>query len=227
MRTALWGSVGVLAAIAAGVSAANAADIAAPVYKAPAYKAPPIIVSDWAGFYAGMAGGYGFGATSYPANPQGDNTKPKGALFGAYTGYNWQFGSWVAGVEVDFSAADIKDVDANGTTQRIDELASARARLGYTLMPNLLVYGTGGGGYGHLRLETTGVFAGPFGNAHQDNTGWVAGGGLEYKLTSNLTARAEYLHYDLGLATFTFRNGISGQGSFKADIVRGGLSYKF
>jgi outer membrane immunogenic protein len=226
MRASLRGGIGVFAVIAAGVCAANAADLAvpAPVYKAPVYKAP-VIVSGWAGFYLGVAGGYGFGITSYPS--PGDVTHPKGGVFGGYGGYNWQFGSWVTGVELDFSGADLKDTDTNGTIQKDDELASARARLGYTVLPNLLAYGTAGGGYGHLTLTTTGAFAPSFGSAHQDNFGWVAGGGLEYKVWGNLIARAEYLHYGLGNATFTFQNGVSGSGAQEVNILRSGLSYKF
>jgi outer membrane immunogenic protein len=72
-----------------------------------------------------------------------------------------------------------------------------------------------------------GVFAPSFGSAHQDNFGWVAGGGVEYKFYGHWIARAEYLHYDLGNATFTFQNGISGSGAQEVNIVRGGLSYKF
>jgi len=99
MRTKLWCGIGVVASIAAGVGAASAADLAAraPVYKAP----PPVILSDWAGFYIGIHGGYGWGDTSFD-NFTGDNAKPKGGLFGGHAGYNWQYGNVVTGLEADF-----------------------------------------------------------------------------------------------------------------------------
>ena len=222
MRIRVWGCIGGFAAAAAGVCAAGAADMAAPAYKAPPYQAP---VSDWAGFYLGVAGGYGFGATSFPA--AGDSVKPRGGVFGGYAGYNWQYGSWITGLEGDFAGADVKAPDVNGTIQKTDELGSFRARLGYTLMPSLLAYGTAGAGFGHTSLQTVGSFVSTFGEADASQIGWVAGAGLEYKVWGNFIARAEYLHYDLAKTTFTFEQGISAPGSERIDIVRGGLGYKF
>ena len=51
-----WGSVALLASIAAGAGVAGAADLAV---KAPVYKAAPVILSEWSGFYIGVHGGYG------------------------------------------------------------------------------------------------------------------------------------------------------------------------
>jgi outer membrane immunogenic protein len=221
MTTKLWGGISMFASIAAAVGVANAADLAV---KAPIYKAPPVYVSDWAGFYLGVAGGYGFGDTSFDPNfAPFDNAKPKGGLFGGYAGYNWQFGSWVAGAEIDFSGADIKTTSAD-FAQKTDELASARARLGYTVLPNLLAYGTVGGGWGHTTLDS----GFPFGASSHSQFGWVAGAGLEYKVWGNFIARAEYLHYDFGKETFNFP-GLANvpSASETVDIVRGGLSYKF
>jgi opacity protein-like surface antigen len=228
MRASLRSGVGVLlAAVVAGVCAANAADLSAPapVYKAPVYKAP--VISDWAGFYIGVDAGYGFGHTLFPS--PGDVTNPKGGVFGGYAGYNWQFGSWVAGVEADGSGTTLNAEDVNGTAQKTPILASVRARLGYTVLPNLLVYGTAGGAYGRTTLETTPFFTAlGFGTANTDHPGWAAGAGVEYKVWGNFIARAEYLHYDLSSAPFSFPNaGVLGYGAETVDIVRGGLSYKF
>jgi outer membrane immunogenic protein len=226
MRTKLWGGISVLASIAASVGAANAADLAV---KAPVYKAPPVYVSDWAGFYLGVAGGYGFGSTSFDPNfaSFGDNAKPKGGLVGGYVGYNWQFGSWVTGLEVDFSGADLKatSVDFN---QKTDELGSARARLGYTVLPNLLAYGTAGAGWGHTTLTALPNTPAPGVSDSVTQFGWVAGAGLEYKVWGNFIARAEYLHYDFGKQGFNFPNtSVLPNMSETVDIVRGGVSYKF
>src|SRR5215475_3527153 len=100
MRIRVWGCIG---AFAAGMCAADAADMAAPAYKAPPCQAP---VSDWAGCYLGVAGGYGVGATSFPA--AGDSLKPKGGVFGGHPGYNWHHGSRATGLARDFASADIK-----------------------------------------------------------------------------------------------------------------------
>jgi outer membrane immunogenic protein len=235
MRTKLWGGISMFASIAAGMGAANAADLAVPT---PVYKAPPVVVSDWSGFYIGVAGGYGFGSTSFdpfwssssgPGLP-GDNASPKGGLVGGYAGYNWQFGSWVTGFEVDFSGADIEATSTN-FNQKTDELASARARLGYTVLPNLLAYGTAGAGWGHTTLNTTGPNFTLFGENGLESSvsqfGWVAGAGLEYKVWGNFIARAEYLHYDFGSQAFAYPFGPTPNASERIDVVRGGLSYKF
>jgi outer membrane immunogenic protein len=219
MRNKFWKSISALAAVVAGVGAASAADMAV---KAPVYKAPPVIISDWAGFYIGVAGGYGWANTSFDPINSPLNASPKGGVFGGYAGYNWQFGSWVTGVEVDFSGADIKTTQVF-IGEKTDDLGSVRGRLGYTVTPDLLAYGTAGWGWGRSTIDT-GI---AFGAVSHDQTGWVAGGGLEYKFWGHWIARAEYLHYDFGKETFNFPVVFPPIMSETINIVRGGLSYKF
>jgi opacity protein-like surface antigen len=105
-----------------------------------------------------------------------DSLKQKGGLFGGHAGCNWQHGSVVTGLEFDFDGADIK-VTEGAVDTKTNELASARARLGYLVSPNLLAYGTAGAGYGHTNFSLpTLTFSGI------NQFGWVAGAGLEYKL---------------------------------------------
>jgi outer membrane immunogenic protein len=248
MGRKFWRGFGLLASILAGAGVAGAADLAV---KAPVYKAPPVILSDWAGFYLGVHGGYGWGKTTFDSPFEIANASPKGGLFGGHAGYNWQYGSVVTGLEVDFDGADITDsgtiakagcagirvadVVANCTpvslsrTMKFDELATARARLGYILLPNLLAYGTAGAGWGHSTL-TGALTVGPTtlsADANANNFGWVAGAGLEYKLWSNFIARAEYLHYDFATTAYSFPVLVSPNAGSTIDVVRGGLSYKF
>lgn len=255
MGRKFWGGFGLLASVLAGAGVAGAADLAvkAPVYKAP----PPVILSDWAGFYIGVHGGYGWGHTSidtpaFLANLELDgdtvgsvNASPKGGVFGGHAGYNWQYGSVVTGLEVDFSGADIKASDTVfsfpvccvndrptsidfGRTMKFDELASARARLGYLVLPNLLAYGTAGLGWGHSTLTASITVPGVFSasaDANANNFGWVAGAGLEYKLWEHVLVRGEYLHYDFAKTTYSLPVGVNAAST--VDVVRGGLSYKF
>ena len=96
---------------------------------------------------------------------------------------------------------------------------SARARLGYIFLPNLLAYGTGGAGWGHTTLNATGVTTDAI-----DQFGWTAGAGLEYKLLDHLLLRAEYLHYDFGKTSVpVFGDNLTET----VNVVRGGLSYRF
>jgi opacity protein-like surface antigen len=220
MRTKFWSGMGVLASIAASVGAANAADMSAPAYKAPPMA--PVIISDWAGFYIGINGGGGWAKNSFEFGAA-QNVTASGGLVGGHAGYNWQYGNVVAGVEVDFDGADLTKTDVFGVKQKTDELASARARLGYVVVPNLLAYGTAGAGWGHTEINDT--FFGTTDGINQ--FGWVAGAGLEYKLWGPLIARAEYLHYDFGKTSLP--NLLGGGDNLKQsiDTVRGGLSYKF
>jgi opacity protein-like surface antigen len=107
---------------------ALAADL--PVAKAP----PAIVASSWAGFYLGIHGGYGWKQddfsqpeTTFFAAPQSINgIRSKGAVYGAQAGYNWQFGRIVTGLEIDFSATDIKG--SNGVSEVLVQPVSDRGR---------------------------------------------------------------------------------------------------
>jgi opacity protein-like surface antigen len=225
MKTRLLASAGILVSLAVG--AAGAADLA-PVYT----KAPPVFMSDWAGFYLGVHGGFGWGDSTLSNFDDDGNLsfKQKGGLFGGHAGYNWQYGSVVTGLEIDFDSANIKDTNAvtslgvieDPVTAKTTALASARARLGYTVLPNWLVYGTAGAGWAHTNFHQD--FGGGEGfDTGVNQFGWVAGAGLEYKFYGNWIARAEYLHYDFDMTSTDFEL------PFKQtiDVVRGGLSYKF
>jgi outer membrane immunogenic protein len=218
-----WGRIGLLASVVAGAGAASAADL--PV-KAPPRAVPvaPVYMTDWAGFYIGVNGGFGWADDKFDTLPTW-NRKPSGGLVGGHAGYNWQTGSVVGGLEVDFDGADISKtftpVMGVSAKEKTDELATARARLGYLVLPALLAYGTAGAAWGHT--ENSATVAGVTTTDGNNQFGWTAGAGLEYKIWDHIIARAEYLHYDFGKTSTTnfgnFRESI--------DAVRGGLSYKF
>jgi opacity protein-like surface antigen len=229
---------------------ALAADLGKPVYKAPAPAA--LLPSGWGGFYIGIHGGYGWGKedTDLDFSPFAlSNPKPKGGVFGGQIGYNWQFGTFVTGLEVDSSWADLKSSQSDtisgvivgpnfvvpftttGTiSAKIDYLGSFRARAGFLATPDWLFYGTAGLGWAHdsitqsVTVTVPGVTAFASETDSKTHVGWAAGAGTEYKLTPNLLLRAEYLHYGFGSTTYgdnAFNSKLS------VDVVRGGLSYKF
>ena len=217
-----------------------------------AVKVPPVSVGDWTGFYLGIHGGYG------RANPHVDDfdlngtfgsvrfTDPrlKGWVLGGHAGYNWQWGRTVAGLEIDYSGADMHEsqfaagtvnpfqglaVDADvkrAFTAKADALASARARLGILVNPEFLLYGTGGLAWAHSKadLSLSAATSGPiiFTNDEQlhggqNHFGWVVGAGGEWRLFgSNWLLRAEYLHYDFKDTTLTVtgRNTITSPPNF-------------
>jgi opacity protein-like surface antigen len=222
-------------------------------------KAPVVAAaSGWAGFYLGAHGGYGWGENNFSRNEnvvplvQIGGPKLKGGVYGGHAGYNWQFGRTVTGLELDFSAADLK-----GSTQvdylqpplgpvtaiwanKVESLGSIRARLGWLPMDNLLLYGTAGLGWERLGRTYTrsvtvaaGVNTGVAGSAI-DRFGWVAGAGIETMLPGgNWIGRLEYLHYGFGtvevsdVETVAGVTTVSTAGNHGIDVLRAGLSYKF
>jgi outer membrane immunogenic protein len=179
--------------------------------------------------------------------------KSNGFVGGFQAGANWQAGPVVGGLEIDLSGSDIKgssSVTGLDTglapvsarqTDKFDLLGSARARVGYLVWPNALLYGTGGLAWTRLEQTTT--------NTNSDGTtitstpswkfGWTAGAGGEVRLwNTNWLARLEYLHYDFGNSGGLFTgstaggtiNTLTGSTSSRhltADVVRTGIEYKF
>jgi outer membrane immunogenic protein len=243
-----------LAGLVAG--AAQAADMP---LKAPPRAAP--VYSDWNGFYVFGFGGYSWGKIK-PDDLDLDpfhNPKPKGGVFGFGGGYNYQYGSWVGGVEIDYAFSDEKDDQSisgcpeRGTTlkkvihnadihchnydsisiglnSKIDALGSARLRAGYLFTPNLLAYGTAGLAWGRAKVSVDFCGDGECSTLLNSKTnlfGWVAGGGLEYKLFEHVRIRGEYLHYDFGSTSFAFQPIITINNKVTDDVARGALILSF
>ena len=174
-----------LVALAGMALPAAAADLGArPITKAPV-MAPP--VAFWTGFYAGV----GLGARAIEpdwnttalvpgfvpdpfSNPQTFDTTD--FRVSGYFGYNWQFGTWLLGLEGDVGWADNKTNRAgipgtfNGggalgtvgplaatlaldaSSIKADWDASIRGRVGILAGPSVLLYATGGAAW--LNVDT-------------------------------------------------------------------------
>src|SRR5205823_13998737 len=134
-------------------------------------------VRNWTGLYIGGNLGYGWGDGntdfSFLPSPEEfgfNNTtlgaRSTGVTGGAQLGYNWQIGSVVTGLEADIQGSDIKgSARANaiffGTAipdpqvvlsseTKLAWFGTVRGRIGVTVTPDLLLYGTGGLAYGHV-----------------------------------------------------------------------------
>jgi outer membrane immunogenic protein len=118
----------------------------------------------------------------------------------------------------------------------LDWLASARARLGYLVTPNVMAYATGGAAWARIdyaasSTDTVAYFA----NAalSRTATGYTAGGGLEWAMTDNWSVRAEYLYYRFtgGPAVVAPAGGLLPSGfswsNPTVSVARAGVSYKF
>lgn len=232
------------------------------------YVAPPPPVADWTGFYIGAHAGYGSsdtgvdlshstGAIFYndPFVPdQGSLGSADGFIGGLQIGADRQFGSVVAGIEVDISWADM---EADGTfttplgsqwkiTSNIDTLGTARGRFGILLNPAFLVYGTAGVAWGLVDVRQATTFVDPQGAFLDDggrtstdaaHVGYTVGGGLEWAMSRNWSLKAEYLYIDLGDEDYSLQGTTKPGGNvpyvetFGSDIelhtVRGGINYRF
>lgn len=145
-----------------------------------------------------------------------------GILGGAQTGYNWEFGNAVFGVEADFDFPSIKATQAGTfvfpstlpggavgpptaffnatTTVSTDWLVTLRPRVGWAI-DNWLLYGTGGLAVARENLSQSFTLLTPFVLSNSFTTtqvGWTAGAGVEAKLSRNWSVKAEYLYVDLG-----------------------------
>lgn len=209
-----------LLSIAGAASAADIPRRPAPPAQAP-YYAPPY---NWTGFYLGLNGGGAWGTSRWDSAGGFDVS---GGLVGGTLGYNWQAGQIVFGLEGDLDWTNIKGNTTAGCTFGCQTentwLATIRGRIGYAF-DRFMPYVTGGVAFGDIRASTPG-----FAGASSDKTGWTVGAGLEFAIAGNWTAKAEYLYVDLG----SFNCGLScgafapDNVSFKTNIVRAGLNYRF
>lgn len=232
---------GVLSLFAA-TPAAWAADLpAAPPPQAPAAYVPVVPpVYNWSGIYVGINGGYAFGNSNWnsapPFTPGTGDFNVNGELVGGTLGINFQSGPVVYGLEADGDWTDIKGSTSSGvcaglTCQTSNEwLSTFRGRVGYAF-DRVLVYGTAGGAVGDVKAMLTV----PGFSVSTDSTefGWTAGGGVEFALTENVTAKAEYLFVDLSNGALNCSAAACGGAAvsvpvqFDASIVRAGLNFKF
>jgi outer membrane immunogenic protein len=210
----------------------------------------------WAGLFAGGTFGAGIGRNDstfvVPAeNAEAFFLSPRGFDGGGIIGYNWQFGSWVVGLDADFQgssgsgyltcAAVCNSAGATTIDQRLSWFGTARGRLGYGVGAALF-YVTGGGAYGNVTesfTQTAGTATiGP--SFSHSKSGFTLGGGIETKLDffgllgPNWTTRTEYLYMDLGSVRDAFANPAVAGGATQTltsnlheHVWRTVVSYKF
>jgi len=209
--------------VGALAGAAAAADLGRP-YQQPYVKAPiynPVFT--WTGFYLGLNGGGGWGRSSWDRTGSLDLS---GGVIGGTAGFNWQTGQVVFGIEGDVDWSGVSGTTltacAPGCATQNDWLGTVRGRLGYSF-DRFLPYITGGLAAGDIKATTPG-----FAGASQTNLGWTIGAGVEVAILGNWSAKAEYLHVDLGNFNCGLACGLATPDnvSFTADLVRGGVNYK-
>ncbi len=217
IATALLGAAG----------SAHAADIArAPQ---PATIMQPTSIYDWRGFYAGIDGGYAWGWSRWSDPLAGTSTAHLGgAALGGHLGYNWQTGPVVWGLETDAAWANLNGSVGSGIAfcatgpcdTKQNWIGTTRGRIGYAF-GSLMPYLTAGAAYGDVQATL------PWGSASSTRLGWSAGAGLEIGLRKNWSAKLEFLHLDLGTASFfdAASNASSVSVPIRDNLTRAGISY--
>lgn len=141
---------------------------------APAPMAPVMVSTggDWTGFYAGGSLGYADASDTTAA------FDADGLTYGLHGGYDYDFGTFVLGGELEISGFDVED-GANS----ISSVARAKLRAGYdagAYMPYVTA--------GIARLDVDGL--------NLDDTGPVYGVGLDYRYSDSLRIGGEILKHE-------------------------------
>jgi outer membrane immunogenic protein len=99
---------------------------------------------------------------------------------------------------------------------------TARGRVGYAF-DRWLPYITAGAAFANVKMTPN------VGGTDTDNrVGWTAGLGLEYAFSGGWSTKIEYLYADLGKASCDAAIcGVATDVSFKPNIVRLGVNYRF
>jgi outer membrane immunogenic protein len=209
-----------LVALAGMASAADLPPGPPTYYKAPAFVPPPYT---WSGFYLGVNGGGGLGRSAW------DTTNAfniSGGIVGGTLGYNYQFGHAVVGAEGDIDWSGIKGSTTGGCLAGCSTgdswLSTVRGRLGYAA-DRFMPFVTGGAAFGNINASTPGLAGGS-----STNAGWTIGAGLEFAIAGSWTAKAEYLYVNLGKFNCGLNCGAATDNvSFSANLIRGGINYRF
>jgi outer membrane immunogenic protein len=245
--------------VALAVTGAAAADMP---LKAPP-QAPAPAAFDWSGFYIGGQVGYAVvNVDSTAFNGAGvlqdiTHSDRKGFYGGGQIGFNFMVAPhWVAGVEADIAAANLRGsltpCTATGCAHseiKIDEIGSLRGRFGYAF-DRALLYATGGVLFDHSSTNRTVVcvvagggtcpggpspspLTGMTATASGSQAGWTAGGGVEWAVAPHWTVKAEYLHFHIDNIVRDFSYpGFPGAfrhiiSTANGDTVRLGVNYLF
>jgi outer membrane immunogenic protein len=202
---------------AAAMAISTSAFAADAIYEAPAE--PPMAVESapqfsWAGGYAGVLTGYGWGDGTVDGVGSEDFD---GARLGGFVGYNWDMGNQlVVGLEGDLNY-DWNEETVTGTGVDVNSGLnwSARARVGYAMDRALLFVA---GGYTGTNIEADG----PAGSDDDTLHGWTIGGGVDYAVTDRMFTRIEYRYNDFGSGDLG-----GADVDFDQHVVNVGLAVKF
>ena len=216
------------AALLCSVSAI-AADL--PSRKSPT-AAPVSTIGTWTGVYGGLNAGYAFAGKSRFVKSDGsveDFNRIDGGLGGAQIGFDYQAGNFVGGVAADLNNSRVSRSRMNDSATLNVKFAQSyvgtiRARMGYSITSNSLLYGTAGAALSNSSVETTTVNTSVKEAQTRPIHGYVLGAGFEHKYTGKISSFIEYRYYRFSSTNFPLfdRNGDRNNSE-----VRIGANYRF
>jgi outer membrane immunogenic protein len=178
---------------------------------------------------------------------------------GVQAGYNWQVNNLIYGLETDFGAFSLRgsrqgpgvfvvgvtvapgDTFTAGSSFATDWLYTFRGRVGMTLSSTWMGFVTGGLALTDLKVSNSysdNIGGSESGSASKLQAGWAIGGGLEWALAQNWSAKVEYLYVSFGKVTATgnitnptigpgYAQALSTSSDLTASIARVGVNHKF
>lgn len=223
------------AVVAFSAVAAQAADLPRRNRAPEPYYQQTVPTFTWTGFYLGANAGYGFAKfTGAGATYFGSDSN---AFIGLTAGYNYQAERIVVGVEADGALTNMKGTGGaivgpitRTSSGKVTSFGTLRGRVGYA-WERALFYGTLGFAGANVKGNMLAVNAGPpvttyVGSGSDFHMGYAIGLGVEYALTRNVSAKAEYLYASVGKSNYFSAPNVVNSG-VSMNILRAGVNYRF
>jgi outer membrane immunogenic protein len=217
-------------------------------------KAPPrpVPVWSWTGFYVGGNVGGGWAQSDwfqdgsnaglgFPAGLQDASFRPTGLMGGGQTGFDYQTGWAVFGIQADADLAGLRGTQQNcfaeagfpqGCVTTIKSMGTVTGRVG-AAFDRALLYVLGGYAWEHAGFENPAPMFSSNAFANETRTGWTLGAGLEYALIGNWSAFLQYNYMGFGTRDLLFVGSPPSAGNFTENIresinvVKVGINYRF
>jgi opacity protein-like surface antigen len=220
---------------------------------------------DWTGFYAGGFAGSAWGTTKwdFPATATSADPTIAGMIGGGTIGYNKQFGRWVVGAEGDVAFGNAlggqscqDGINNIGITANCNDdvrlLVTTTARIGYTWLDDVLIYGKVGGAWiknklnascngdaaatflsvpgcfsTNLLVDSNGVGGVQNLPLNDSRFGFTVGAGVEWAVSPAWSAKVEYDYLDFGSKSLTLPDTTALNLRESFNQVKVGLNYHF
>jgi|GEM_PF-1575389 len=175
---------------------------------------------DWSGLNGVVFFGGGF---TQGSDSLGFDAFFRSGAVGGSLGYDRQFDRVVFGVHVEGMLTNFQGTTSSGLArQEAKWLSSTTIRMGYDA-GRFMPYVSAGVGFGNYKVErkSDGLTAS---NTH---VGFVAGAGVEARISRGLFVRADYKHYEFEDKEYQFSGFAPFTADGRADMFNLGLGYRF